>query len=134
MPIQTPVNLTGKAFRADKAAHYAWLREHEPVHRGLISVMRPWFLSRYDDCVAFLKDGRFVRNRATATGGGRFPVPMPKGVTLLMNSMIQEDGDDHRRLRTLVHQAFTPKRVEALGERIEEITGGLLTRWSPATT
>jgi pimeloyl-[acyl-carrier protein] synthase len=43
--------------------------------------------------------------------------------------MGRQDGDDHRRLRGLAHQALTPRRVAALEPRIQQITDGLLDRF-----
>jgi cytochrome P450 len=40
--------------------------------------------------------------------------------------MTTADGEDHRRLRSLVSKAFTARRVEELRPRIEELTAGLL--------
>ncbi|MEM7133331.1 MAG: cytochrome P450 [Chloroflexota bacterium] len=121
-----PVNLLSSDFINNKYAYYKWLRENEPVHKGKLSIINLYFLSRYEDCVNILKDPRIVRNRTTATGGGRFPVPLPKSVNLLINSMINEDEPEHRRLRTLVHKAFTPRRLAYLDQRIEDLTTELL--------
>src|SRR5690606_28861941 len=43
-------------------------------------------------------------------------------------SMLTVDGADHRRLRTLVAQALTPRRVEHMRGRITELTDSLLDR------
>jgi len=40
--------------------------------------------------------------------------------------MLNEDGPDHTRLRTLVHKAFTPSLVERLRERIQRACDELL--------
>ena len=40
--------------------------------------------------------------------------------------MTTADGEDHRRLRSLVSRAFTPRRTEELRPRIEELTESLL--------
>ena len=80
--IRHPINFTGRDFITRKFEYYQWLREEEPVYKGKISVIRAYFLARYDDCVGMLKDPRFVRNRTTATGGGRMPFPMPKSLRL----------------------------------------------------
>ena len=96
--------------------------------------MDAYFLSRYDDCVNFLKDPRFVRNRTTATGGGRFPFPLPKSVSLMANSMINEDEPDHRRLPRFgasgVYATISGKNEG----RIEQLTNTLLDKAEPQGT
>ncbi len=94
-----PTNLALKAFVADKYAWYERIREERPVHRIRISVMTLHAVSRYEDCETVLKDPRVVRNRTTATGGGRAPFPVPAALRALMESMIVEDDPNHRRLR-----------------------------------
>lgn len=126
--IQEPLNLTSKAFIANKYAYYRWLREEAPVYKGKISIINVYLLSRYDDCVHMLKDPRFVRNRTTATGGSRSPFPLPKSVELMAQSMITADEPEHRRLRNLVHKAFTPRALAKLTARIERLTHELLDR------
>jgi len=42
--------------------------------------------------------------------------------------MLNKDGDDHRRLRRLVTKAFTPRMVERLRPRIQEIADELIDR------
>jgi cytochrome P450 len=124
--IKKPINLGSSVFHANLFAYYAWLREKAPVYKGKISVITAYLLSRYDDCVHMLKDPRFVRNRTTLTGGSRLPFPMPKSVSLIAQSMILEDEPAHRRLRTLVHKAFTPRALARLEQRIEQLTHALL--------
>ena len=124
--LQLPLDLNSKAFANNKYEYYKWMREEAPVFHGKISVIDSYVLSRYDDCVNFLKDPRFVRNRTTATGGGRMPFPMPQSVQLMAQSMITEDEPDHRRLRNLVHQAFTRHSLEKMSARIDELTNDLL--------
>ena len=126
--MKKPLNLSNKAFAYNKYGYYKWLRENDPVHQGkFMPMLNAYFPSRYEDCVSMLKDPRFVRKRSTATGsGGQLPFPIPKSVSLLMESMIAADHAEHRRLRNLVHKAFTPRRLVALNGRIEEITHQLL--------
>lgn len=124
--LKEPINLSSKAFIANKFAYYRWLREEAPVCKGKLSIINAYLVSRYDDCVSVLKDPRFVRNRTTATGGGRLPFPAPKYISLISQSMILEDEPEHRRLRNLVHKAFTPRALARLDERIDELTHQLL--------
>lgn len=124
--LKLPVNVASEAFSNHKFSHYKWLRENEPVHKGKLAIMNIYLLSHYEDCVNILKDPRIVRNRTTATGGGRFPIPLPKSVSLMIKSMINEDEPEHRRLRNLVHKAFTPRRLAYLDGRIHDLTHELL--------
>ncbi len=126
LKIKQPINFSSKEFTENRYEYYKLLREEYPVCKGKVSILKGYFISRYDDCVNFLKDPRFVRNRTTATGGGRFPFPMPKSVSLMAQSMITEDEPEHRRLRDLVHQAFTRHSLAKLEERIEQLTNELL--------
>ncbi len=127
LKIKHPLNLNNKEFIRNRYAYYRWLREEAPVYRGKISVINAYFVSRYQDCVDLLKDERFVRNRTTATGGGnRMPFPMPNYMRFVAQSMIIEDEPEHRRLRNLVHKAFTPRALARLTARIDTLTHELL--------
>lgn len=105
------------------------LREHSPVHKGKLVVLDVYLLSRYNDCVMVLKDPRLVRDRSrlnSKTGGSKFPLPLPHIVKLLGENMLLADGDEHRHLRGLVHQAFTPRALAKLEHRLETLTHELL--------
>ncbi|MEU6820980.1 cytochrome P450 [Streptomyces atriruber] len=55
---------------------------------------------------------------------------IPEGWGLLrfitLSGMLNADGADHDRLRGLVGKAFTPRRIEDLRPRVEEIVGTLI--------
>jgi cytochrome P450 len=125
--IKHPIDISSPAFIQHKELYYRWLREEAPVYKGKLSVLGVYLLSRYDDCVAMLKDPRFVRDRTTVTGGkNRLPFPVPKAISLVARSMILEDEPEHRRLRNLVHKAFTPRALARLEGRITQLTHELL--------
>jgi len=124
--IKHPINAATRRFITDKYGHYAWLREHAPVYSGKVSVISAYFLARHDDCMSVLRDPRFVRNRSTATGGRRMPIPMPRSVTNLAQSMILEDDPEHGRLRGFVQQAFLPRSLERIERRVESLAHALL--------
>jgi len=125
--IKKPVNLSSKEFANNKYTYYKWLRENEPVHKGkMMSLMGAYLIAGYDDCVNVLKDPRFVRNRAAAKGGRSFPLPLPKSLSLLTSVLTATDDPDHRRLRALVHKAFTPRMLTKLEPRIKRLTHALL--------
>jgi cytochrome P450 len=110
------------------------MREESPVHRqpGLDGETPIWFVTRYDDVVALLADNeRFVVDPtlvltpdelATLNAGG------PEPDERVNENLLAKDGDDHRRLRRLVSKAFTPRMVERLRPRIQEIADGLIDR------
>ncbi|MET9899095.1 cytochrome P450 [Streptomyces sp. NPDC006446] len=62
----------------------------------------------------------------TALREGRIADGWPLLTFATVQGMTTADGDDHRRLRSLVSKAFTARRVERLRPRIEELTSGLL--------
>lgn len=57
---------------------------------------------------------------------GTIPPDWPLRVFSNAQGMHTADGADHRRLRSLVGNAFTVRQVERLRPRIEELTAGLL--------
>ena len=132
--LKIPPDLNSKEFSNNKYEYYKWLREEAPVFKGKLSVIDVYAISRYDDCVRTLKDPRFVRNRTTATGGSRFPIPVPKAIiTLMTQRMDSEDDPDHRRLRNLVNQAFTRHSLTNLSTRIDQLTNDLLDKAEAAS-
>ena len=128
--LSKPIDLGSADFSQHKYDYYPWILEEAPICTGKVSVLKVHMLSRYDDCVALLRDPRFVRNRTTATGGSRMPfaIPLPKSVSLVATSMIVEDDPEHRRLRSLVNQAFKPASIARIEQRIERLTHELLDR------
>ncbi|MFC3572051.1 cytochrome P450 [Streptomyces yaanensis] len=62
----------------------------------------------------------------TALREGRIPRGWPLMTFATVRGMTTADGEDHRRLRSLVSRAFTARRVEELRPRIEQLTISLL--------
>ena len=124
--VEDSIKVTSRDFHQNKFAYYEQMTRQAPVWKSKLAMMNIYLIPRYEDCMTFFKDPRFVRNRATATGGGRLPFPVPKSILFLMESMIITDGDDHRRLRSLVNKGFTPKATEKFAARIEGLTHELL--------
>jgi cytochrome P450 PksS len=110
---------------------YARLRQQDPI--ALIeqqTLGQAWFITRYDDVMAVLKDPRFssdMRKRATQKTW-RNRIWMPNIFRALQDSMVMADDPDHRRLRDLVHKAFTPVMIERMAGRVQEISDELLDR------
>jgi cytochrome P450 len=121
-----PVPISSADFATHKYAYYRTMLDGPRVWTGKISVLKLKLLTRFEDCEALLRDSRFVRNRTTATGGGRLPFPLPKSIALIAQSMIVEDDPAHQRQRGLVNKAFTARAVGRLADRVETLTHELL--------
>ena len=124
--LSRPLNFSSEAFNNNKFEWFDRIREERPVHRAKVSVMTVYTLARYDDCADILKDPRVLRNRTTVTGGSRAPIPLPKSLKPMIESMITEDDPNHRRLRELVRRAFRPQAIERLESRIDSYSHELL--------
>lgn len=128
-------DLYSSDFRATTHETYARMREHDPVFRqlGLDGETSIWFVTRYDDVVAMLLDDeRFVLDPALALTPEELAEldassPLPRDDRVNTN-LLTKDGDDHRRLRRLVAKAFTPRMVEQLRPRVQEIADELIDR------
>ena len=125
-------DLYSDAFRAATYETFAAMREHDPVllQPGIDGETPIWFVTRYDDCVAvLLDDERFVRDPGLALTAEERAVQsagLPETLRFIENHMLNKDGGDHRRLRRLVTKAFTPRMVERLRPRIQEIADELI--------
>ena len=109
-------------FLADPYPTYHRLRDEDPVHHSPLDF---WVLTRYEDVVAVLRDPRFIKQPLVALVAARFGVTVPPGIGL---SMLDRDPPDHTRLRSLVSKAFTPRVVEGLRPRIQQIVDALIAR------
>jgi cytochrome P450 len=81
-----------------------------------------WRLTRYDDCVRLLtqtptgvrmSDGTFPGDNLLPSGG---PAQF----------MLQQDPPNHTRLRKLVSKAFTPRAIERLRTRAQQVADELI--------
>ena len=108
-------------FVADPYPMYHRLRAEDPVHHSPLGF---WILTRYDDVVAALRDPRLAKEAIAGFLAARFGAPVP----VMGLSMLDRDPPDHTRLRSLVSKAFTPRVVEGLRPRIQQIVDGLIDR------
>src|SRR6266702_1977681 len=97
---------------------FSWFEEMRAQHPVLYDErMRLWQVFRYEDVLAVLTDYTRFSSQAYELTRGFFK-----------NTLIAKDPPDHRKLRNLVNQAFTPRAVARLAERVTEITQELLDR------
>jgi cytochrome P450 len=114
------VNITSPSFRANPFPTFKRWRQNRPVVPVKAFGQRAWLVTRYDDVLATLTDERFVKNRRNINDGNqkRREMWLPGFVKPLERNMLDSDNPDHGRLRSLVHQAFTPRLIAQLENRI----------------
>ncbi len=116
-------DLYSQDFKQASYETFERMREHDPILKqaGLDGSTDIWFFTRYEDVEAILRDKRFVRDARQVTSYQ--PSPFEE---LLNSHMLNRDGAEHTRLRSLVGQAFTPRRIRELRPRVAALANELL--------
>jgi cytochrome P450 len=103
------------------------LRESAPVHRAELPGGAVWVVTRYQDVRALMSDPRLSFDKRNArfgyTGFGLPPA--------LDANLLNMDAPDHTRIRRLVSEAFTPRRVDGLAPRVLAEVDALLDAVAP---
>jgi cytochrome P450 len=111
-------------FRRDPYPTYARLRDEDPVHE---SPMGFKVLSRYADCTALLRDPHASSDETKSPMVQELIEQTPVDPDLNESRpFLFMDPPDHTRLRGLVSKAFTPRTIERLRPRIQQVTDELL--------
>jgi len=109
---------------------YQRLRSEDPVHWS--ELWQAWVVTRYDDVMAILRDPDHFSNAGRqARLLDRFPAEaqaklQPLAQHYATGGLINSDPPTHTRLRALINKAFTPRMVEHMRARIQEIVDELL--------
>jgi cytochrome P450 len=125
-------DLYSPEFRAQTYETFERMRRDDPVFAqpGIDGETMIWFVTSHEEAVAvLLDDKRFVRDPALALSPedlAAFQAGAPDVLAFIDNHMLNKDGDDHRRLRKLVTKAFTPRMVDQLRPRIQQIADELI--------
>jgi cytochrome P450 len=114
-----------REFRADPHPVYAALREKAPVcPMSPPHGVETYLITRYDDARAALADPRLSKDMYGALDA--YHRIFGDSSIALDDNMLFSDPPKHTRLRRIVGSTFTPKRVEALRARVQQITDELL--------
>jgi cytochrome P450 len=115
------------AHGQDPYSFYARARAEAPVFYS--SRFDLWFVTRYDDVAAILRDPQTfssaesipqVRQRAPEVA------EIMRDVWPRLKSLVNIDPPEHTRLRRIAREGFTPARVAALEPMIREVAEGLI--------
>lgn len=112
---------------ADPYPLYRELRQADPVH--WCEPMKLWLVTGYQQVLAGMKDERFSASRM-----GMYTRPLSGQVRQHVEPLLRHiskwilltDEPDHGRLRKLVNLAFTPRMLQKLRPRIEQVVADLL--------
>lgn len=120
----------------DPHAAYSLMREESPACPMRALDGSPlWVVGRYDNVRALLEDTRFANNPSSIALDERPNMQVNAlrnlGVTedlipYLADTLLDADGEDHKRLRRLVTPAFSARRIRALRPRIEQLADSLM--------
>jgi pimeloyl-[acyl-carrier protein] synthase len=108
---------------------YRRLRTEDPVHWD--PFLHAWVVTRYDDVVRVLLDFSAHRTPTPEQLKVMGLSDLSPIAEVMVKQMLFMDPPAHTRLRGLCSQAFTPRRVEALREHIQDIANRLLDSMLP---
>ncbi len=118
LPVVDALDPTERRRQLDEAARAHWLAR-TPIG---------YLITRYDDCVAILRDARWhsalaMLNQARGIDDPRMANRRP--------SILSTEGDEHLRLRKLVGPAFTPRQASSLRPLMREVVHELVDPLAP---
>ncbi|KUP97001.1 cytochrome P450 family protein [Thermobifida cellulosilytica] len=128
-PTGTPIALD--PYVSDLEGERERLHEAGPIARvELPGGVLTWSVTHYQAARELLTDPRLSKNMAHWGAYHRGEIsptwPLLSVIPPTPTNLLGTDGAEHKRLRALTAQAFTPRRVEQLRPRIREITEELL--------
>ena len=118
------MEVTGASFdpkmlfdHPDPYPMFAALRASQPVMRAEFMNRASFVLTKYDDCLAVLKDAETYSSRSNAEVG-----------KVMGRTVIEMDGKEHTRHRALVQQVFVPKGLDGLAPVLDRMVHELVDR------
>jgi cytochrome P450 len=125
-----PVGIFGDDFVVDPFSLFATLRSRGPVISVPLSfgssVASIWIVTRFQEAVQVLKNQLFTVDPSRLSSGDENQAFLHDPGRAFEQSMLTVDEPDHRRLRSLVSKAFTPKYIQSLRPGIQKIADDLL--------
>jgi len=116
--------LLDPAVHADPFPFYRRLREEAPVMWD--PFMHTWVVTRYEDVHFVLKEFSADRTPDPKKMEALGLPSLGPVADLMARQMLFLDAPDHTRLRKLCMSAFTPRRVDAMEDKVREIAHDLI--------
>jgi cytochrome P450 len=140
-PLDPPAlrfDLTSQGFKHNPLPTLARMRDAGPLIRVRVAFFGTvWMATTYDAVNDLLRDHRrFLQNPAAAGHRwmGSLVRWLPRSLKPLTRQMLIRDEPDHRRLRSLVEQAFARQSVEALRPRLASLADEALDRFEQSAS
>jgi cytochrome P450 len=123
-------DLFSPAFKRNPFTTFARMRQNAPIYAHVSpGGATTWYITRYEEVLAVLKDNdHFVKDVRNTKEHQPVTSAHPPLSQLINQNMLFADPPNHTRLRALVNQAFTPRRVEQTAPRIQTAANELLDR------
>ena len=129
------LNLTDDVFLSDPSSVLTKVRAEGPLTKSRFPIIGPLYVTTTDAAAReVLKDTELFRRDPTPITGKSLAQSvrwLPRSMVPLTKNMVTMDGDDHRRLRKLVDQAFMRTSIDMLRPEIERIADHLLDQIDP---
>jgi cytochrome P450 len=111
-------------FLANPYPTYARFRANASLHHNGGGDGGGWYAFRHEDCVRILHDSDMIVEPLEAVYEPGGPYSAFEGE--LQRQMLFRDPPAHTRLRATVSRAFTPRSIELMTSRIQQITARLM--------
>ncbi len=123
-------DLFSPTFKADPFPTFAAMRRAAPVYpHQAPDGATIWYVTRYEDVMTVLRDNQnFVKDvqHARPSRPALYSSPSRSVHPGLNQNMLFADPPAHTRLRALVGQAFTPRRVKGMESAVQATADALL--------
>ena len=96
---------------------FAMMRASMPVMRVEFMNRVAYTVTKYDDCMAVLKDADLYSSRSNAEVG-----------KVMGRTLIEMDGKEHTRHRMLIQQIFVPKNLDRLEPVLDQLAREIIDR------
>ncbi|WP_438295431.1 cytochrome P450 family protein [Streptomyces sp. HUAS TT7] len=127
--VADPIPLMGCPYKSNPYPLYEQMRAAGPIHPVLFpSGVQAWLITGHEAAHAALNDDRLGKNHDLGNDRWRARasiMPEPQH-SQLQAHLLHQDPPKHTRMRRFVTDAFTPRRIEALRPRFQELADALV--------
>lgn len=121
------IDLQGPEAASNPYPLYELVRAHDPVHWNKSDEF--WYITRYADLMSLIRDPR-ASSKRQANKARSLSEESREKVSLFLDALstwiLDSDPPTHTRIRSLVNKAFTPRMIENMRSRIQDLVDGML--------